>query len=430
MRGATHRIPGLAVTEHRFRVPLDHRAGGGPELEVFAREVAAADAADRDLPWLVFFQGGPGGESPRPMGRSGWVGRAVDDYRVLLLDQRGTGLSTPVTAQTLARFDSPSEQADYLRHFRADSIVADAELIRRELLGERGKWSILGQSFGGFCSTRYLSVAPEGLSEVFITGGLPSLDAECEDVYRRTYPIVAAKNRRYYERYPGDVERVQEIVAFLAENDVRTEDDGRLSVRRFQQLGLLLGFSDGFELLHYLFERAFVAGRGGKEMSDLFVRGVESAVSFSTMPIFSVLHEACYAQRSATRWAAERVRSEFPEFEPSAGEPVFLTGEMIYPWMFAEYPALRPFAEAAELLAQEDAWPPLYDRDVLAANDVPCAAAIYYDDMYVPRDLSEATAGAIRGLRPWVTNEHEHNGLRSDGERVLGHLIGLVRGDA
>lgn len=49
---------------------------------------------------------------------------------------------------------------------RADSIVADAELIR-ECLNRDGdsapaRWSLLGQSFGGFCAVQYLSVAPKG----------------------------------------------------------------------------------------------------------------------------------------------------------------------------------------------------------------------------------------------------------------------------
>ena len=40
------------------------------------------------------------------------------------------------------------------------------------------------------------------------------------------------------------------------------------------------------------------------------------------------------------------------------------------------------------------------------------------------------TASLIRGLRPWITDEYEHNGLRADGERVLGRLIDMVRGHA
>jgi len=97
--------------------------------------------------------------------------------------------------------------------------------------------------------------------------------------------------------------------------------------------------------------------------------------------------------------------------------------------MLEEYAALRPLAEVAELLAEHE-WPRLYDGDRLAENDVPAAAAIYAEDMYVPREFSEETAAAIRGLRPWVTNEFEHDGLRANGTRVLGRLLDLVQGRA
>jgi hypothetical protein len=50
--------------------------------------------------------------------------------------------------------------------------------------------------------------------------------------------------------------------------------------------------------------------------------------------------------------------------------------------------------------------------------------------MYVPREFSEETAARIRGLRTWLTNEYEHDGLRANGERVLGKLLDLVQGRA
>ena len=145
-----------------------------------------------DLPWLVFFQGGPGGEAPRLLKLidETWWKRALEDYRLLLLDQRGTGRSTPVGDLPGM---SPQEQAEYLTHFRADSIVRDAELIRRELEVER--WSVLGQSFGGFCVVNYLSQAPEGLAEAFVTGGLPPLDRHPDDVYRATFRRMIDRNR-------------------------------------------------------------------------------------------------------------------------------------------------------------------------------------------------------------------------------------------
>ena len=100
MLQSTHVIPGLVLREHRFTLPLDY-ANPGATIEVFAREVIAPGKQEAKQPYLVFLQGGPGSGSPRPMGNSGWIKRALQDYRVLLLDQRGTSLSTPITAQTL-----------------------------------------------------------------------------------------------------------------------------------------------------------------------------------------------------------------------------------------------------------------------------------------------------------------------------------------
>jgi pimeloyl-ACP methyl ester carboxylesterase len=425
----THQIPGLRLTDHTFEVPLDHSAPGGPSITVYAREVVASARADAKLPWLLFLQGGPGGKSPRPPARSGWIRRATEEYRVLLLDQRGTGRSTPANRQTLARLGSPQAQAAYLMHFRADSIVRDAELIRARLLPPGEPWSILGQSYGGFCALTYLSFAPHGLREVFLTGGLAPLEATAEDVYRMTYRRVREQNRRYFARYPEDQGLLQRITAHLRSHDVRLPNGERLSPRRLQYLGMALGTSDGFEALHYLLEEAFVEGAGGPEISDTFLHAVMEDVSFAARPLFAIMHEPIYCQGRASAWAAERVLDENPDFEAHPGQPFLFTGEMIYPWMFEEDQALKPLAEAAEILAQHAGWPALYDLEQLSRNSVPVAAAVYDDDMYVERALSDATARSVRGAQVWVTNEYQHNGLRADGERILGRLIAMVRGE-
>ena len=429
MQIATHRLPGLVLTDHVFGLPLNYAVPDGDQIEVFAREVVAADRQHDELPWLVFFQGGPGSPSPRPSSSNGWLKRALREYRVLLLDQRGTGRSTPVTAQTLAWLPDAQAIADYLKHFRADSIVKDAEAIRRELLDRRERWSVLGQSYGGFCITHYLSVAPDGLKEAIITGGLPPLERSAEDVYRATYRRVIEKNRRFYERYPDDAERAQAIVRYLFEHEVELPGGGWLSPQRFQQLGIEFGASDGFERIHYLLEDAFVMGASGHELSYGFLRGVEELQPFEARPIFAILHEAIYCQGAASRWAAERVRAEYPGFALAPDKRVFFTGEMIYPWMFQEYPRLRPLRDAAEILAAYEDWPPLYSPAALRSNSVPCVATIYYDDMYVERAFAEETAATIRGMKVWVTNEYEHNALRADGDRVLDRLLGMLRGE-
>src|SRR5580700_10944606 len=119
---SSYRQRGTVLTDHTFTVPLDHGQPDGAGIEVFAREVVAADQAGSSLPWLLFLQGGPGFGAPRPSGRDSWLDRALGEYRVLLLDQRGTGRSTPASRQTLGGLGSAKAQADYLTRFRADSI--------------------------------------------------------------------------------------------------------------------------------------------------------------------------------------------------------------------------------------------------------------------------------------------------------------------
>ncbi len=422
------RHPGTLLTDHVFSVPLDHGRPDGEQIEVFAREVVAADKTDAGLPWLLFLQGGPGFGAQRPVGRQAWLDRALDDYRVLLLDQRGTGRSSPVNRQALARFGSARAQADYLTRFRADSIVLDAELIRRNLAGG-APWSVLGQSYGGFCAVSYLSFAPHGLREAFITGGLPGLTATADDVYRRTYRTVAARNAAHYERYPGDVAQALRVARHLAEHDVRLPDGAPVPVEAFQSTGHILGTSTGSHELRYLLENPFA----GDELSDAFRYALQNRLTFAGAPLYALLHEACYAQGCATRWAAQRVRAVFSEFDPGpaleGAAPLRFTGEMIYPWMTDADPVLRPLREAAGILAERDDWPPLYDPSRLAANEVPAAAAVYYHDMYADRELSMGTAEAIRGLRAWVTSEYEHDGLRESDGAVLDRLIGMCRGN-
>ena len=404
----TYQVGGVDLIEHEFSVPLDHDRPHAELITIFVREVVSSDGRDR--PYLVFLQGGPGFEAPRPTrnpNAPSWLDRALEDFRVLMLDQRGTGRSSPVG--DLSGMD-PKEQAEYLTHFRADSIVRDAEYIRAEMGVDR--WSILGQSFGGFCATTYLSLAPGGLREAFITGGVPPVERHIDDVYRATYDRVRDRTRRFYERYPEDRRRVLDLHRRLEDEEIRLPSGDRLTRRRFQQMGSALGMSDGAEKLHYLLELPVD--------SPAFLHDVEGGMMFARDPLYAMVHEASYADGCATRWSAERV---IPDDLRSSDS---FTGEHVFPWMFDDYGALGPLRDAAHLLADYE-WPPLYDADQLRSNEVPSAAAIYVNDMYVERRFSEETASLIPRMRPWITNEYEHNALRIDGGRVLDRLIDLAR---
>jgi pimeloyl-ACP methyl ester carboxylesterase len=414
------KIPGLVMTDHTFTVPLDHLHPDGPMIEVFAREVTAPGDGDPDRPWLLFLQGGPGGKSPRPTDPGGWLGHAARTHRVLLLDQRGTGRSTPLTALS-TRGLAPPDLVTYLRHFRADSIVADAELIRARLTGGV-PWDTLGQSYGGFVTLTYLSHAPEGLRTCYVTGGLPNVGAAADDVYARTYPLVAMKNVAYYQRYPDDIVAVRRLADHLDAHDVRLPDGDRLTSRRLRTLGLNFGMGDGYERVHWILERAW----DGEDLTDAFRYEVMAATGHIEGPLFA-LQEYTYGQPGrATRWAAQRALEQHPAFADEA-QPLLFTGEMMYRWMFEEIAALRPFAEAADRLAEIDDWSPLYDPDRLAANEVPVVAAVYFDDMYVAADTQLRTAAEVGNTRVWVTNEYEHDGLRVDS-RVLARLMDMAAG--
>ena len=90
---------------------------------------------------------------------------------------------------------------------------------------------------------------------------------------------------------------------------------------------------------------------------------------------------------------------------------------------------LEAWKDVAHLLADHE-WPVMWDADKLAQarGKVPAAAAVYFEDAYVPCKHSLATA-KLAGVEPWVTNEYEHNGLRASGERVLDRLLAMTRGE-
>ncbi|KAJ1792282.1 hypothetical protein LPJ59_004864, partial [Coemansia sp. RSA 2399] len=251
-------IAGAKVFERFFDCPLDY---SHPEdkrrVRVFVRHIVPDTKADKmhELPFFLYLQGGPGFESSMPASaRGGWYNAAIKEgYQVLLLDQRGTGLSSPVNSATLgAQFATTAEKVEYLSHFRADSIVGDCEHIRRILCEgrkdkESRKLTLLGQSFGGFCITTYLSLYPDSIAKAFITGGILPLVDSPDPVYMATYKRMISRNKQYYEKYPRDIGHVRRLMKHLNDVDVQLTDGGRLSPRRFQQLGLDFGMMGGFD---------------------------------------------------------------------------------------------------------------------------------------------------------------------------------------
>ncbi|KAJ7072746.1 alpha/beta-hydrolase [Mycena amicta] len=435
---------GIKVVERFFDLPLDYSNPSGEKIRVFARNLIPKSRAksvedEEKLPYMLYLQGGPGFEVDL-QGSSGFSGEIHDQgYQTLWLDQRGTGLSTPLAADTLpARLVTDQDKADYFKHFRADNIVRDAEEIRRILLGHKAdpderKWSLMGQSFGGFCAITYLSFFPEGLKEVFLTGGLAPLDVGPDRVYAALIPILKKRNEIYYKKYPQDIKRVRDIVAYLEANEVKLPNGGRLSVSRFLQLGITFGGSGGIDRMHQLVFRITNDLELFGKLSSKTLQIAESKYSFDGNPIYAILHEPLYCQGTAPKWSAARTIANHSQFSwthikgLAEDEPIYFYGEMVFPDAFDDFVNLRPLKGAAEILANDSSWGKLYDIEQLRKNQVKVSAATYYGDMYVQFDLAQETAAAIKNTEQYITNMLQHDGIRADAKDVMKRLFQLSK---
>lgn len=474
-------VPGLAIEDHSIDVPLDwtgHEPGqafDGETIKLFYRVVTTPEHVHDDLPLLVFLQGGPGGAGPRLNSPTsdGWIEEATKHFRVILPDQRGTGRSSRVDTHTMARLSATGAdaraQADYLKKFLADSIVRDFEHLRLAEFGGR-KWVTMGQSYGGFLTLTYLSLFPAGVIASFTTGGIPHVPSDATEVYEHTFPRMARKTAQFYARYPQDVERVEtladklptveDVAEFTAKlNDsvlgsmAETDVDHRLgliagmaahgfpllpngdplTVERLQCLGSDFGMKPSFERVHWILDDAFLTGDGSScadaDLSDEFLAKVMNATS--SRPLYWPLQEFIYANGELDepiRWAAQRVRDSRPEFGTDV-RPLNFTGEAMFPWMFEQESALRPFRPAMDVLMEDTRFGVIYDEAQLARNEVPLQAAVYFDDMYVDSGMQLDTLSRVGNSHAWVTNEFEHDGLH--GSLVFKHLWNeaLNRGD-
>ncbi|UNK72350.1 alpha/beta fold hydrolase [Microbacterium sp. H1-D42] len=398
MTAVVRRMQDLTVVEHRLTVPLVWSdAADDRTIEIFAAVISRRGG--EDLPYLVFLQGGPGHEAPRafhsptsPM----WLDTALEHYRVVMLDQRGTGRSTPVSDDLLTL--GAEAAAEYLTHLRADSIVRDAEALRVELGAPT--WNLLGQSFGGFTTLAYLTTDASSLDRVFITGGLSTVDRHPDEVYALCYDKMQSASERYYRRFPEHRERMRALVEMAEAGEIVLPDGEVVSVSRLRSAGSALGTNDGWQTLWSLLEL--------DPRTNAFRYDLQAAMPYDGRnPLYFVFHESSYASGQATRWSAERMT-------PAAfdADPTLFTGEHIRSDWTQTVPAFQPWREVAMILAEHE-WPKIYDAEAIAASGVTGAAAVYLNDAYVPYEFSMETAQLLPGVHPWVTNEHEHNGLRA-----------------
>ncbi len=400
----------LRIDDHTIEVPLVW----GDDADTRTIDVHAAVVTregGEDLPYLTFLQGGPGNEAPMPFHsprNPAWLDVALRDHRVVMLDQRGTGRSTPVNDEILA---SGIDVAEHLTHLRADAIVRDAEAMREHLGAQT--WNTLGQSFGGFTTLAYLSTDAASLDQVYITGGLSAVGRHPDDVYALCYDKMRDASEAYYRRFPHHRDAMRRIVDLAANGRIVLPTGEVLSPSRARSLGSALGDSNGWQTLFGILEK--------DPATNAFRHDVASALPFGGRnPLYYVFHESSYSDGFVTDWSAER--TEPADFRDDV---TLFTGEHVRREWADTVPAFQPWKAVVDELATF-AWPSLYDADAIAASGATGAAAVYVDDRYVPLEFSLETAKLLPDVTLWVTNEHEHSGLRTGD--VLEHLTDLVHG--
>ncbi|KOS18824.1 Proline iminopeptidase [Escovopsis weberi] len=480
-----HVLPGqLLAAEIFFQVPLDYSNPSAGSLTLFARSVTkhetpifAPEEPAPPRPFLVYLEGGPGFGNREPQDHPLTRPALARGYQVLFLDHRGVGLSTPVSAEMLARLPGGTGpravqvQAGYLELMRQDSTVRDCEAVRKALtLGwpdHKARWSIFGQSYGGFVALSYLSLHPHGLREVFLTGGLAPVGRGPDAVYAATFRRTAERNLAYWAKFPEDARVLAQVAAHVraagGDRGLPLPAGGFLTVPRLLTMGIRLGYHGGVDHLHgvLLQLKASLDQHGFLSRASLAL--VEAVIPFDTNPIYALLHEAIYCDGPgvASNWSAYRVGQSLDPFRwlrPSSSSsscssfstpssapaaapapapapasaphpldqnPVFFSGEMIFPFFFDTWPELIPLKPVAERLAAKSDWPPLYDQDQLRRNQVPVYAVSYIDDMFVDYGLARDTTRIIRGIKTFETNAMYHTALQARSDEVIAQLFNL-----
>lgn len=350
------------------------------------------------------------------------------------------GLSTTATAATITAKGSPQKQLEYLQHFRADSAVRDLEAIRLCLTAdyaeEKRKWSIMGQSYGGYLSVTYLSFYPEGLKESFIFGGLPPVMQKApDDAIRRLFRKVAERNAKYYNKFPADTRSVSRVVQFIEKNRPILPSGISLTVSRFLQLGIMFGFHGGLDVVH----NAVLRADNDLETFGFLTRPTLSALegfpNFDDHVLYALMHGPLYAQGTKSNWVFDRILGDdefsgkfahrLGKLDGSPGEKQYFTGEMVFKSVFQDHFELLDLRDVAELLEQKEDWSFLYDTEQLCNNKVPVYAAVFVDDMYVDFGYSCETAKVIQGCKTFVTNVMYHDAVRSKTAEVLKGVFDL-----
>lgn len=462
------------ISRLSFEVPLRYDQPDHDKLQLVAHVVYAASSGRRSIghtcwtdalqvdttlrnrPMILYLCGGPGADNPpcRVPKMNHWL--LQKGYQVLYLDYRGCGASSPVRSTTLKQrglADDPQKMAQYITHFGQDNIVRDLEAIRlclSSVIPARGhgdmrkdpiKWTILGQSYGGYISLTYLSMHPEGLQEVFITGGLPPCGMDIQDYFRVEYVDIVAQNKAFYTSYPDADVLVRHLLRLITEigpKNIPMSGRGYMSGQKLLTLGRQFGSKVGFSEVYNLLRKIQHDLDTMRTLAETTVDEFESILHVDERPLYPILLEQTWCSGGSTRWAAESVARQLPGFQylradengvypdPSLtpdDQPIYFTANTYCRFHFDTHEELIDLKATVDLLS-EHPWKCPYDFDKLRRNplDVPIFAISFVQDMHLDLGVAGETAKKVGGLHLAI-DPGWHQDIRHKPAAVLDNLF-------
>ena len=132
-------------------------------------EIAYVDEGTPRLGTIVFVHGGPGFHSAY---LGGFASSIKDDFRILLYDQRGSGLSSRTVKESSITINRYVEDLyELLRDRKAVDVI------------------LLGHSFGGVVVLEYVLTHPDGVQEVILENGMADARISMDDRVKGAFDL-------------------------------------------------------------------------------------------------------------------------------------------------------------------------------------------------------------------------------------------------
>ncbi len=202
------RLPHLATAAQcgYLEVPEDRSKPDGRKIRIFAAVLPANTASPKPDP-LVIIAGGPGQAASRLAPFASRLTELRRTRDVLLIDQRGTGRSSPLACAALKPRDEDAFELDPLPRARecvaelkAQGVdaaqyttaawIADLEAMR-EALGYR-QWNLWGGSYGSRVAQQYLRLHGDRIRTMTLDGVAPPAMTIPLDIWRTREAVVNA----------------------------------------------------------------------------------------------------------------------------------------------------------------------------------------------------------------------------------------------